>query len=88
MIGTIPYLGLYLSDLTYIDSAHGNYINMNENDKSSQKLIHFDKHRKQFEILAQIKLFQIAASAYTTLHRIPGFKRWFENIPTYDEDDR
>jgi ral guanine nucleotide dissociation stimulator-like 1 len=88
MIGTVPYLGLYLSDLTYIDSAHENYININENDKSSQKLINFEKHRKQFEILVQIKLFQSAANAYTTLHRLPYFKNSFDSIQIYDEDER
>jgi predicted AAA+ superfamily ATPase len=88
MIGTVPYLGLYLSDLTYIDSANENYINLNENDKSSQKLINFDKHRKQFDILVQIKLFQSAANAYTTLHRIQNFKNWFDNIRIYNDEDR
>lgn len=88
MIGTVPYLGFYLSDLTYIDSAHENYININDNDKTSQKLINFEKHRKQFEILVQIKLFQSAANAYTTLHRVPEFKHWFDSIRTYDEEER
>ena len=88
MIGTVPYLGIYLSDLTYIDSAHPNTIPIENTNKSSEKLIHFEKHRKQFEILAQIKLFQSAANAYTTLHRMDNFKNWFDRIETYDEEQR
>lgn len=74
--------------MTYLDSAHENYLNINDNDGSVQKLIHFDKHRKQFEILSQIKLFQSAVQAYTVLHREAHFRIWFDSIPTYNEDER
>ncbi|UJR21204.1 hypothetical protein I4U23_024301 [Adineta vaga] len=87
MIGTVPYLGLYFSDLTYIDSAFPNYININEKDETSQKLINFEKHRREFEILAQIKLFQSAANAYTSIQRIPSFQRWFDNIQTHTDSE-
>ncbi|CAF4791410.1 unnamed protein product, partial [Rotaria socialis] len=39
--------------------------------------------RKQFEILAKIKLFQSAANAYTTLQPLPDFKHWFDNIQIF-----
>lgn len=87
-MGTVPYLGLYLSDLTYLDSAYDNTINLTDTNQSTIKLINFEKHRKQFEILAQIKLFQSAANAYTTLHRLDSFRNWFDRIETYDEEQR
>ena len=92
MIGTVPYLGLYLSDLTYIDSAYPNTIPIeNSGEPSSDaslNLINFEKHRKEFETLAQIKLFQSAANAYTTLHPLARFKLWFDNVRTYTDAER
>ena len=49
--GTIPYLGTFLTDLTMIDTAIDNTL--------PDGLINFDKRRKEFEIIAQIKLLQV-----------------------------
>ena len=56
--GTIPYLGTFLTDLTMIDTAIPDTI-------TDEGLVNFDKRRKEFEVLAQIKLLQGAAKAYT-----------------------
>ena len=95
MIGTVPYLGLYLSDLTYIDSAYPNTIPIETSSDpsaassdASLNLINFEKHRKEFETLAQIKLFQSAANAYTSLHPLARFKVWFDNVRTYTDAER
>jgi len=74
--GTIPYLGTFLTDLTMIDTAIP--------DKSADGLINFDKRRKEFEVLAQIKLLQGAANAYT-IERDPRFSKWFESVLIMDE---
>lgn len=88
MVGTVPYLGLFTYDLTYIDSAHENYVHADEKDPSLPKLINFEKHRKKFEILAQIILFQSAANAYSSLQRIPSFQDWFTTIDTHTESEK
>lgn len=77
--GTIPYLGTFLTDLTMIDTANPDY--------NQHGLINFDKKRKEFEILAQIKLLQSAAQLY---HIRPdrGFFEWFHNIRIYDDKER
>lgn len=74
--GTIPYLGTFLTDLTMIDTAIPDMIGDN--------LINFDKRRKEFEVLAQIKLLQGAANAYT-LRDDPTFDRWFDSILVLDD---
>lgn len=88
-IGAVPYLGIYFSDLTYIDSAYPKTITVENDDPSlAKKLINFEKHRKEYEVLAQIKLFQSAANAYSTLHPIPRFKAWFDNVRIYTDAER
>ena len=47
-------------------------------------LINFDKRRKEFEILAQIKLLQGAANAYQ-IEKQEHFVRWFESVLLLDE---
>jgi len=74
--GTIPYLGTFLTDLTMIDTAIPDIV--------SSGLINFDKRRKEFEVLAQIKLLQGAANAYT-IERDARFAKWFESVPVMDE---
>ncbi|XP_039281395.1 LOW QUALITY PROTEIN: ral guanine nucleotide dissociation stimulator-like 1 [Nilaparvata lugens] len=74
--GTIPYLGTFLTDLTMIDTAIP--------DTLYEGLINFDKRRKEFEVLAQIKLLQGAANAYS-IHEDYSFDRWFDSILTLDD---
>ena len=45
--GTIPYLGTFLTDLTMIDTAIPGVV--------FDGLINFDKRRKEFEVLAQVR---------------------------------
>ncbi|XP_049821858.1 ral guanine nucleotide dissociation stimulator-like 1 isoform X3 [Aethina tumida] len=74
--GTIPYLGTFLTDLTFIDTAIPDII--------SDGLINFDKRRKEFEVLAQIKLLQGAANAYH-FREDTSFNRWFDSILVLDD---
>uniref|UniRef100_T1JJE6 Ral guanine nucleotide dissociation stimulator-like 1 n=1 Tax=Strigamia maritima TaxID=126957 RepID=T1JJE6_STRMM len=76
--GTVPYLGTFLTDLTMIDTAIPDTIN--------DGLINFDKRRKEFEVLAQIKLLQSSANSYT-FKCDPKFQRWFENLPILDDKE-
>ncbi|KFM73459.1 Ral guanine nucleotide dissociation stimulator-like 1, partial [Stegodyphus mimosarum] len=76
MQGTIPYLGTFLTDLTMIDAAIPDYL--------PNGLINFDKRRKEFEILAQIKLLQSSANNYD-IKVDPEFQMWFNSIQVFDE---
>ncbi|XP_017843496.1 ral guanine nucleotide dissociation stimulator-like 1 isoform X4 [Drosophila busckii] len=75
--GTIPYLGTFLTDLTMIHTANPDFV-------MEDKLINFDKKRKEFEVLAQIKLLQGAANTYN-LPEDPLFDHWFASMPLLDE---
>lgn len=78
MQGTIPYLGTFLTDLTMIDVAIPDYL--------PNGLINFDKRRKEFEILAQIKLLQSSANNYD-IQEDKYFQDWFTKIQVYDEKE-
>lgn len=53
-------------------------------DTIMDHLINFDKRRKEFEVLAQIKLLQGAANSYN-LPDDQLFDRWFASLLVLDE---
>ncbi|XP_067894206.1 ral guanine nucleotide dissociation stimulator-like 1 [Heterodontus francisci] len=69
MQGTVPYLGTFLTDLTMLDTALPDYVG---------DLINFEKKRREFEVIAQIKLLKSACNNYC-ITSVPKFLRWFNN---------
>ncbi|CAN9500520.1 unnamed protein product [Ophioblennius macclurei] len=78
MQGTIPYLGTFLTDLTMMDTALPDLV--------EGGLINFEKRRREFEVIAQIKLLQSACNSYClTAH--PAFLHWFKGQPQLSEEE-
>lgn len=71
-------MGTFLTDLTMIDTAIPD---------TTDQLINFEKRRKEFEVLAQIKLLQSASQIYT-FREDPQFWAWFDAVRVYDENER
>ncbi|XP_023263828.1 ral guanine nucleotide dissociation stimulator-like 1 isoform X2 [Seriola lalandi dorsalis] len=78
MQGTIPYLGTFLTDLTMLDTALPDLV--------EGGLINFEKRRREFEVIAQIKLLQSACNSYC-LTPEPTFLRWFKSQPQLSEEE-
>ncbi|XP_028966756.1 ral guanine nucleotide dissociation stimulator [Galendromus occidentalis] len=80
--GTIPYLGTFTKDLTMTDSA------LPETTKhpDGSVLINFEKKRREFEILANIRILQGSANSYQ-IQPDPAFLVWFDSIEILREDE-
>ncbi|CAH2315968.1 ral guanine nucleotide dissociation stimulator isoform X3 [Pelobates cultripes] len=76
MQGTIPYLGTFLTDLVMLDTAMKDYL--------EGGLINFEKRRKEFEVIAQIKLLQSACNNYSFLPE-ESFVEWFHSVDRLSE---
>ncbi|NXI50589.1 RGL1 protein, partial [Chloroceryle aenea] len=78
MQGTVPYLGTFLTDLVMLDTAFQDYI--------EGGLINFEKRRKEFEVIAQIKLLQSACNSYC-LTPDKRFIQWFKRQQNLTEEE-
>ncbi|XP_049588242.1 ral guanine nucleotide dissociation stimulator-like 1 isoform X1 [Syngnathus scovelli] len=78
MQGTIPYLGTFLTDLTMLDTALPDLV--------EGGLINFEKRRREFEVIAQIKLLQSACNSYC-LTPDQVFLRWFKSQTQLSEEE-
>ena len=77
--GTVPYLGTFLTDLMMVDTAL--------KDLTDDGLINFDKCRKEFELMTQIRMLQLSANSYN-IEPEPDFFTWFYNLRIYDDSER
>ncbi|KAM7421457.1 hypothetical protein PAMA_015545 [Pampus argenteus] len=76
--GTVPYLGIFLTDLTMLDTA--------VKDRLDNGYINFDKRRREFEVLAQIRLLQ--SSCKNCVFTVDeAFVEWYHSVPTLTEED-
>ncbi|KAM4634402.1 ral guanine nucleotide dissociation stimulator-like 1 [Polymixia lowei] len=67
--GVVPYLGTYLTVLTMLDTALP--------DTMEGGLINFEKRRREFEILSQIRVLQVSCSVYN-LPSHPRVAAWLQ----------
>ncbi|KAL2782196.1 ral guanine nucleotide dissociation stimulator isoform 2 [Daubentonia madagascariensis] len=76
--GTVPYLGTFLTDLVMLDTAMKDYL--------YGRLINFEKRRKEFEVIAQIKLLQSACNNYSIAPE-EHFRAWFRAMEWLSETE-
>uniref|UniRef100_A0A8C3W0W3 Ral guanine nucleotide dissociation stimulator n=1 Tax=Catagonus wagneri TaxID=51154 RepID=A0A8C3W0W3_9CETA len=76
--GTVPYLGTFLTDLVMLDTAMKDYL--------YGRLINFEKRRKEFEVIAQIKLLQSACNNYSIAPE-EQFRAWFRAMEWLSETE-
>ncbi|KAF7661424.1 hypothetical protein LDENG_00260270 [Lucifuga dentata] len=76
--GTVPYLGIFLTDLTMLDTA--------VKDRLDNGYINFDKRRREFEVLAQIRLLQTSCK-HCVFIADEAFMKWYHSVPTLTEED-
>ncbi|XP_042561238.1 ral guanine nucleotide dissociation stimulator-like 1 [Clupea harengus] len=68
--GVVPYLGTYLTVLTMLDTAL--------TDTLEGGLINFEKRRREYEILSQIRQMQASCSQYSLPHH-PQIAAWLQD---------
>ncbi|XP_068106288.1 ral guanine nucleotide dissociation stimulator-like 2 isoform X2 [Hyperolius riggenbachi] len=76
--GVIPYLGVFLTDLVMLDSAI--------RDQLENGYLNFEKRRKEFESLSQIRMLQNVCLGYRFTSD-PQFASWFLRLRSISEDE-
>lgn len=76
----IPFLGIYLQDLTFIEDGNPDYL------RKSNNLINFAKRQKAAEVIRELKQFQSFAYNF---HTIPEFQDFIQvNLDESHDVDR
>lgn len=70
----LPFMGLYLTDLTFVDEGNLNTRPVPDAPEGSSPLINFDKHVKTARIISDIQRFQIPYR----LHEVSEMQAWID----------
>jgi hypothetical protein len=71
----IPFVGIYLTDLTFIDVGNGTTRQLpGESGQEGVSVINFDKHMKTAKIIGQLQSFQVPYR----LAAVPEMQEWME----------
>jgi hypothetical protein len=71
----IPFVGIYLTDLTFIDVGNGTTRQLpGESGQEGISVINFDKHMKTAKIIGQLQSFQVPYR----LAAVPEMQEWME----------
>jgi hypothetical protein len=71
----IPFVGIYLTDLTFIDVGNGTTRQLpGESGQDRMSVINFDKHMKTAKIIGQLQSFQVPYR----LAVVPEMQEWME----------
>lgn len=63
----IPFLGFFLTDLTFIEDGNANFV------KSDPKLINFSKQAKTAGVIGEIRQYQTVPYQLTPVYELQGF---------------
>lgn len=74
----IPFLGVYLTDLTMIDTGNADRI------KNNEDLINFHKHYLEAQVIQEIRRYQCTAYNLT---EIPLLTRWIKDYKVKDPQE-
>jgi hypothetical protein len=70
----LPFMGLYLTDLTFVDEGNLNTRPVPDGPEGAAPLINFDKHIKTARIISDVQRFQIPYR----LQEIPEIQSWVD----------
>ncbi|XP_068817208.1 ral guanine nucleotide dissociation stimulator-like 2 isoform X3 [Capricornis sumatraensis] len=77
--GVVPYLGTFLKDLVMLDAA--------SKDELENGYINFDKRRKEFAVLSELRRLQNECRGYD-LRPDPDIQRWLQGLRPLTEAQR
>ncbi|KAK7205819.1 ras guanine nucleotide exchange factor domain-containing protein [Myxozyma melibiosi] len=74
IVPCLPYLGVYLTDLTFADEGNSDYRIFHPDTEDASPVINFDKHVRSTKIIADLQRFQVPYR----FQEVPEIQEWLD----------